>query len=373
MKLKILHLTQFLGVGGLEKVLFLLIQEQLKAGHEVELVVYDYEQAWVEHFRKNGIKVNTSYKKAEGYDKKLLQFLGTLVPGRDVVHTHDLNPLMYAAPLKFLHTLKGKPFPKLIHTAHGMDHLHKRPVTKLYEKLCSFMTNATIGVSTAVCDYYLNLGVSPKKVININNGTKILETQSLRDLARTRLKSDFNIEDHQSVWVSVARVVPLKDQKIICELATQNPDSQFLLIGPSGDEEYWKDVYSSKPSNVHMPGARSDINELLQGSDFFISASHHEGIPVSVLEAGAVGIPCLLSDIPGHQVIQKGFEQPIALYFKTGDLSDLKEKSSELKNNKSLASSVGKALHTHVKQNFSSESMYQRYLDVYLGRQCFKS
>lgn len=373
MKLKILHLTQFLGVGGLEKVLFLLIQEQLKAGHDVELVVYDYEQTWVEYFRKNGIKVNTSYSKTEGYDRKLLGFIASLLPGVDVLHTHDLNPLMYAAPLKFLHTLRLKKFPRLIHSAHGMDHLHKRPVTKLYEKLCSFMTNSTIGVSTAVCDYYLNLGLSRKKVININNGTQILEYQDQKENARQKLRQSFQIQEDQKIWVSVARVVPLKDQKILCDFAAQTPGNQLLIIGPSGDDQYWKDLMENKPANVHMPGSRSDINEILLGSDYFISASRHEGIPVSVLEAGAVGIPCLLSDIPGHKVIQNGSHENVALYFKTGDLLDLQLKAEQLKNNKSLASSLGTALHKHVKENFSSETMYKRYLEVYLGNQCSKS
>lgn len=369
MKLKILHLAQFLGVGGLEKVLFLLINEQIKAGHEVELVVYDYEQSWVEYFRNNGIKVDTSFMKAQGYDRKLLKFLSKKSKGFDVIHTHDLNPLMYAAPVKFLYTLSGKRFPRLIHTAHGMDHLHKRPITKLYEKLCSYQTNFTVGVSSAVCKYYLNLGVSKNKILNINNGTQVPEV--LREsllLAKHKLRSEFGLAPEMIVWVSVARIVPLKDQRIICELATKSPNMTFLLVGPSGDDQYWKELEKNRPKNLMMLGPRSDISEILMGSNFFISASTHEGIPVSVLEAGAVGIPCLLSDIPGHKLIQTGKTESIAMFFQTGNIADLLEKVQMLKGDQSSAQIMGLALHQHVKENFSSTTMFDRYHAAYLGK-----
>jgi glycosyltransferase involved in cell wall biosynthesis len=371
MKLRILHLTQFLGVGGLEKVLFLLINEQLKAGHEVELVVYDYEQSWVEYFRNSGIKVDTSFRKGKGYDRNLLKFISKKSKNFDVVHTHDLNPHMYASPVKFLHTLMGKTFPRLVHTAHGMDHLHKRPITKLYEKLCSLDTDCTIGVSSAVCDYYYSLGVSKKKVVNINNGTLVIERKEAdREDARKKVRLSLGLDPERLIWISVARVVPLKDQQIICDLAKQVPDETFLLVGPSGDEEYWNQLEKMKPANVVMAGARSDVDELLLGSDYFLSASRHEGIPISVLEAGAIGIPCLLSDIPGHKVIQSGKEESIALYFITANIKDLNEKSRKLIQGTKLSQSMGSALHQHVKENFSSTKMYKQYLEVYLGKKC---
>jgi glycosyltransferase involved in cell wall biosynthesis len=371
MKLRILHLAQFLGVGGLEKVLFLLINEQLKDGHEVELVVYDYERSWVEYFRANGIKVDTSFNKSHGYDRKLLKFISQKSKDYDVVHTHDLNPLMYAAPLKLLHSVIGKRFPRLIHTAHGMDHLHKRPITKLYEKLCSYQTNCTIGVSSAVCEYYLNLGVSKKKVVNINNGTLVSDlSQTDLKTAREKLRLNFSLPSDSVVWVSVARVVPLKDQRLICELASQSPDMTFLIVGPSGDDQYWNELQETRPTNVLMVGARSDIDEILRGADYFISASRHEGIPISVLEAGAIGVPCLLSDIPGHKLIQTGRSEAVAMFFNVGDIQSLCEKTQLLKSNKNIASSIGLALHQHVKENFSSTTTYKRYMEVYLSKKC---
>jgi glycosyltransferase involved in cell wall biosynthesis len=374
MKLKILHIAQFLGVGGLEKVLLLLINEQLRDGHDVELVIYDYEQSWVSHFREQGIKVDTSFKKSEGYDLKLLKYLATKCKNVDVIHTHDLNPLMYAAPLKFLHVLGGRQFPRLIHSAHGMDHIHRRPITKVYEKLCSFQTTATVGVSAAVCDYYRSLGVPTKKVHNINNGTQIpMISGDQRHNARLKLRKDLGLSSASVIWVSVARVVPLKDQMLICHCARSFPDMIFLVVGPSGDDNYWNLIETTKPKNVFMLGARSDITEILLGADYFVSASTHEGIPVSVLEAGAIGLPCLLSEIPGHKLIQSESNEAVAIFFKTGDVQDMKEKVVQLTNNQNQTIGLGLTLKHHVEDKFSSTTMYENYLRIYLGSQCFKS
>lgn len=374
MKLKILHIVQFLGVGGLEKVLFLLINEQLQDGHEVEVFVYDYEQSWVEYFRSHGIKVETSYKKGPGYDRKLLSFMSKKVKNFDVIHTHDLSPLMYVTPVKFLHTLTFRKFPKLIHTTHGMDHIHRKPIYKWYEKLCSYQIDIIVGVSRAVCDYYKNIGVNQNKIVNINNGTPVNDISETEvNKARKELRREFDLAETTQVWVSVARILPLKNQLLICEAAKFFPAMVFMLVGPSGDDTYWDIIKLNLPSNVLMLGSRSDITHILLGADFFISASKHEGIPVSVLEAGAVKLPCLLSDISGHKLIQDGSDEAIAHYFEAGSLQKLKEAIITISSDKSLARAMGSALHHHVKNNFSSTTMYKHYLQVYLGKECSKS
>ena len=47
---------------------------------------------------------------------------------------------------------------------------------------------------------------------------------------------------------------------------------------------------------VIFTGLRSDVNELLQAMDVFLFPSLYEGLPVSIIEAQASGLPCLISD-----------------------------------------------------------------------------
>ena len=368
MKLKILHVTQFLGIGGLEKILMLLIKEQTKANHQVELLVYDHEQTWVEYFRAEGITVHSDFRKKEGLDLNVIKVMNNCIQNFDVVHTHDLNPLIYMSGLKFLRILKGQSFPRFIHTAHGMDHVRRRPVTKAYEKICSYFSDATVGVSPAIKDYYvrsllLNIG----KVININNGTSIEEDCEYKENVKYKLKKSLGIPDYHKVWTTVARVLPLKRQHLLIEAVRNRSDVSLILVGPSGDEDYWNLLQKHLPKNVHMLGARSDINAILSSSDFFVSASSHEGIPVAALEAGAMSLPCLLSDISGHLILQKDSLNKVAVFFKKDDLLDLVRQMIYMERNPDLTGSLTRNFFNHIKTNFSSESMFKKYEQVYLG------
>lgn len=361
MKLRILHLTQFLGVGGLEKVLHILIREQLQAGHQVELMVYDRDQAWVNDFRQDGITVNTTYAKAEGYDRGLLKHLARYAKKFDVVHTHDLNPLMYAAPLKLWHRLTFRHFPKLIHTAHGMDHLSKRPVTRMYERVASVAADYMVGVSPSVCEKYQSLGISSSKLRNVNNATRVLKLKTSKDEDRKFLVEEFSLTESGPIVSSVARIVPLKDQRLICQVAKRMPETNFLLVGPSGDASYWDELQATKPPNVIMTDGRKDIDRILNGSDVFLSASQHEGIPISVLEAGALALPCVLSDIPGHRMISTGVR-----YFEKGNADACFQQLQKILQNSAERLSLGQQLQDLVSTQFSSQRMHQEYEQLYV-------
>jgi|GEM_PF-1886783 len=368
MKLKILHVTQFLGIGGLEKILMLLIKEQTKANHQVELLVYDYEQTWVEYFRSQGIIVHSDFRKKEGFDSNAVKFMNGYVKDFDVIHTHDLNPLIYMSTVKFLRFLKGQSFPRFVHTAHGMDHINRRPITKAYEKICSYLNDATIGVSPAIKDYYIKtLLLNRDKVFNINNGTGIENEEEYKESIKLKLRTSLKIPNHQKIWTTVARIVPLKRQHLLIEAVRNRCDVSLILVGPSGDPEYWEKINNHIPDNVHILGARSDINEILSGSDFFVSASSHEGIPVAALEAGAKRLTCLLSDIPGHLILEKDSPKEVAFYFKKDNLEDLVRQMIFVEQNPKLSQSYADNFLQHIEKNFSAETMSQRYNQVYLG------
>jgi glycosyltransferase involved in cell wall biosynthesis len=363
MRMKILHVTQFLGIGGLERILFILIKEQMKAGHHVDLVVYDHEQTWVEHFRDNGIHVISDFRKKEGYDTKLLKWLNQISSHYDVIHTHDLNPLMYMSPIKVIRKLQGLPCPRLIHTAHGMDHVNKRKITKMYERLCGAITDVTVGVSPAIQVFYLEqLLIPAHKVININNGTSLDTSRHTKEDTRMKIRKDHGIENENPIWTYVARVVPLKNHHMILEAAREIKNINFLMVGPSGDEQYWNRLIKMKSENVFFIGARSNINEILSASDVYLSSSSHEGIPVTVLEAGAMKLPCLLSNIPGHSIMGNN-----AVYFDLSKIEDLILKIRNLNNSPDVARILATNLHKEVAQKFSSFTMSSKYLAVYRG------
>jgi glycosyltransferase involved in cell wall biosynthesis len=69
--------------------------------------------------------------------------------------------------------------------------------------------------------------------------------------------------------------------------------------------------------DVRLPGYVEDVSSYLQAGDFFLSASHSEGLPNTVMEALSSGLPVILSDIPAHREILKT-SQP-GKFFEPGD------------------------------------------------------
>jgi glycosyltransferase involved in cell wall biosynthesis len=62
---------------------------------------------------------------------------------------------------------------------------------------------------------------------------------------------------------------------------------------------------ASQYSNISLKGKVIDVDEYLEAADCFVSASLSEGLPNSVIEALAWGLPIILSDIPEHREIQQ--------------------------------------------------------------------
>lgn len=76
------------------------------------------------------------------------------------------------------------------------------------------------------------------------------------------------------------------------------PNVKLMLVGDGqGKMEIEKKVAKLGLSeSVHFMGVRSDVNELLQAMDVFVFPSLYEGLPVTMVEAQAAGLPCIMSD-----------------------------------------------------------------------------
>ncbi len=86
--------------------------------------------------------------------------------------------------------------------------------------------------------------------------------------------------------------------KIFNEVHHSNPNAVLLLVGKGPEMQATQDlVHKLGLSNsVYFLGARSDIPDLMQAMDLFILPSLFEGLPVTMIEAQAAGLPCIISD-----------------------------------------------------------------------------
>lgn len=118
---------------------------------------------------------------------------------------------------------------------------------------------------------------------------------------RTRMRESLGIKD-RLVLGSVARITWQKNHTfmidVMAEMRKQYPEALLLLVG-AGEKEgeiRTKIANLGLEDHVWILGSNPNVNEYLQAFDVFFMPSLFEGLPVSVIEAQAAGLPCVLSD-----------------------------------------------------------------------------
>lgn len=118
---------------------------------------------------------------------------------------------------------------------------------------------------------------------------------------RTQLRLQLGLQD-RFVIGHVGRFCPVKNHqfllKVFAEIAKSDTESILLLVGDGSlrpaIEKHAKDL--ALQERVRFLGIRPDVSDLLQVMDVFLFPSLFEGLPVSLIEAQAAGLPCLISD-----------------------------------------------------------------------------
>jgi glycosyltransferase involved in cell wall biosynthesis len=143
-------------------------------------------------------------------------------------------------------------------------------------------------------------GNKSKEVKLLNNGIEP-EVFTYSPEVRKKKREELGIND-QLVIGHVGRFTKQKNHQFLIEIFAQfvkrRPNSILLLCG---DGVLRKDIETKVKEleiqdKVMFLGVRSDVHQLLQVFDIFLFPSLHEGLPVTLIEAQAAGIPCVISD-----------------------------------------------------------------------------
>lgn len=129
-----------------------------------------------------------------------------------------------------------------------------------------------------------------------------------RENIRKILRAEYGIADSCTVLGFVGRLTEVKNTPFlldILEQALRKKDTFCLMIvGDGSDMEKLKKKAKEKKltEKLILTGASSRVSELLQAIDIFVTASRVEGFPVSIVEAEAAGLPCVVSSSITKQV-----------------------------------------------------------------------
>nr|WP_314546155.1 glycosyltransferase family 4 protein [uncultured Empedobacter sp.] len=217
---------------------------------------------------------------------------------------------MTGVPIR-MHTFTGLIFP----TKTG---LLQKLLIKMDQLLCWAATNI-YPEGNGVKDDLIKFKITPKPLKVLANGNVNgidLEFFSPTQISlenQVQLKQDLNINENDFVFIFVGRLVGDKGINELVEafskLKTQN--SKLLLVGPLETEldpleESTLNEIESNP-NIISVGFQKDVRPYFAISDALVFPSYREGFPNVVMQAGAMELPSIVSDINGcNEIIVEG-------------------------------------------------------------------
>jgi glycosyltransferase involved in cell wall biosynthesis len=227
--------------------------------------------------------------------------------------------------------------------------------------------NLAIACSRSVYNLY---NKSIAKLTCIQNGIDTDLFYPVNDKKALREKIGLPLD--KTIFVSAGSLIERKRPTSVIRSfvrSEKNKNAILVMAGTGVLERKLRQQYAANPQ-VIFTGFVNNVNDYLQASDYFISASVSEGLPNSVLEAMGCGLPVILSDIPAHrEVLSQG--SGAGELFMTGDEEDLRDAIARVLE-KDYSSQRRDALAV-VTEDLNARNMARRYQTVYLGVKSGKS
>lgn len=209
---------------------------------------------------------------------------------------------------------KRKSGTKIIYMAHGFHFYHGAPFKNwvIYypiEKFCAKYTDCIITVNKE--DYLLASSKlkKTKKVAYVPGVGIDLDAINRRCQHKNEIRQLYNIPSKAMVIVSVGELNKNKNHEVVIKaIALLNDNNIYYLICGQGPLlEPLKSLASDlgMSNRVMFLGYRDDVIEINAMSDIFVFPSLREGLPVSLMEAMACGLPVVCSNIRGNNDLIK--------------------------------------------------------------------
>ncbi len=341
--MRVLHLISSSGVYGAEKMVVGLC-EALPA-HDVQPVLEVFDNA---HSRNVDV---AEYATAAGVPVRLLRCGGRFDlsavrrlrrdirdQGIDLVHAHGYKANLYG----FLATRRGVP---IVATNHRFD---TGPQNR-FDKPVLQRVDAVYAVSDEARD-------SLRAEYGIAGATTIPNGVDPRGAHTAAATLDL---PHPLVGM-VARLAPEKAPEDFLAVAAATPEVTFALVG---DGPLRSELEQRAGPNVRLLGFRDDMPGVYASLDVLVQPSYREGMPMTILEAMAAGVPVVATRVgAAADVIEDGCT---GLLVDAGDVAGLTQAVGSLLADDAARAQMGAAARETVAREFTVDVMARRYAEAY--------
>lgn len=242
-------------------------------------------------------------------------------------------------------------------------------ILTLLQKKFLLKINNLVSVSNTVKDN-LSEEIYIRHSTVIANGIDTHKFAPLNKDSKILMRKMLNLPETGYIWIVSGNVSQLKGSDFIarkfdCLIKTGVLSSEHYLvfIGDGPLLEPLKNKFRDN-KNIVFFGSVNSVSKYLTASDFYISASSTEGLPMSVIEAMSSGLPVLLSEIPAHQEIASTSSINIRLFNKNNNSFDGMIVNLIGSNYESESKEARKT----IVDNFNVDTMKSQYLHFYKSK-----
>ncbi|PIK21231.1 glycosyltransferase family 4 protein [Prevotella intermedia] len=185
------------------------------------------------------------------------------------------------------------------------------------------------------------------------------------------IRCDLNLKEDDFVFIFIGRIVRDKgmNELAVCmkRFKAEKKNVKLLLVGrfeskldplDADNEEFLR----SDP-NIHFLGYQNDVRPFFVAADVLVFPSYREGFPNVVLQAGAMGIPAIVTNINGcNEIIKEDFNGKI---FSSKDVNALYEKMNWCLNNKNRVKDMASQSRKMIVDRYRQEEVWEATLQEY--------
>ena len=280
----------------------------------------------------------------------------------DIVHTHTakagvlgrLAAIVARVPIR-VHTFHG-------HVLHGYFSPRVTKVIVLIERLLARRTTALAAVGSQVRDDLLAAKIGTREQFTVVPPGVAIEESLSKPEARSHLGLPLEVP----VVLFVGRLTQIKRPDRLLEafhiVLTSRPDAVLAIAGEGDLLDEAKAKAADLGDRVRFLGWQSDLSAVYPAADVVVLTSDNEGMPVTLIEASMLGIPCVTTDVgsASEVVINEttGFVVPSEPDEIAGVVCRVIRESD-------LAHKMGQAAQTHARHKFGAERLVSDYAHLY--------
>jgi len=216
-----------------------------------------------------------------------------------------------------------------------------------------------------------NRGMFKKKIVPLYTGVSDFE-----EMIGTDIRKELSLGSEAIILVMASSILAGKGQwdlvKSVEAARVRNENVHLLLAGTAVDSSpesirYYQQVYDYVMDNhlnsyIHFIGWRSDIRDVFEKSDIYVSTSYSESFPDAVREAMLASLPVVVTDVGGtRELVDVGKN---GYLFRPGDIRTLTDHVGMLADNHVLRKNMGLEGKRIIDSKFSTEAYARDFEDM---------